>query len=496
MDNWSPRVKLFAGKAAASYHQAKLIIKLAHDVARVINSDPTTRGILKVVFLPNYSVSLAETIIPAADLSEQISTAGMEASGTGNMKFALNGALTIGTLDGATNIEILERVGAENIFIFGLEADGVAERRARGLDAGDVIGASPALAEVLDAIQTGVFSPDERDRYRGLVDGLRYHDYFMVCADFVAYYAAQRGVTALWRRKAAWRQASILNTAGVGWFSSDRARDPREHARTSFGGCRRRSGAAPRTPPPNHDPLRSSSPRGGCAPVFPMTEADIDAIVAARHPDPFSVLGPHETSAGLVIRAFVPGATALWLLDDAGARIAAFTRRHDAGFFETRLADRQQRFPYRLHAHNAGGAWDLHDPYAFPGVLGAMDDYLLLEGTHRVLYERLGAHPMRHEGVDGVQFAVWAPNASRASVVGDFNDWDGRRHQMRKRIDSGVWEIFAPGVTEGAVYKYEIIGRDGRLLPLKADPLGFAAELRPSTASVVARTGQSDMVRR
>ncbi len=232
MRDWTPRVKLFAGKAAASYHEAKLIIKLANDVARVINGDPTVRGILKVVFLPNYSVSLAEAIIPAADISEQISTAGMEASGTGNMKLALNGALTIGTLDGA-NIEIRDRVGAENMFIFGLEADGVAARRGRGLDAGDVIAASPALAEVLDAVQSGVFSPDERDRYRGLVDGLRYHDYFMVCADFDAYYAAQRSVTALWRQKAAWWQASILNTAGVGWFSSDRA--IREYASTIWG---------------------------------------------------------------------------------------------------------------------------------------------------------------------------------------------------------------------------------------------------------------------
>jgi starch phosphorylase len=222
MSDWTPRVKIFAGKAAASYQTAKLIIKLAHDVARVINSDPTVRNALKVVFLPNYSVSLAETIIPAADLSEQISTAGMEASGTGNMKFALNGALTIGTLDGA-NVEIREHVGPENIFIFGLTAEEVAARRAHGIDATEAIEASPMLAEVLDAVQSGVFSPDDRDRYRGLVDSLRYHDYFMLCADFDSYYDAQRGIAALWNRPEAWWKAAIMNTAGVGWFSSDRA---------------------------------------------------------------------------------------------------------------------------------------------------------------------------------------------------------------------------------------------------------------------------------
>ncbi len=222
MNSWAPRVKLFAGKAAAAYHQAKLIIKLAHDVARVINGDPAVRDMLRVVFLPNYSVSLAEAIIPAADLSEQISTAGMEASGTGNMKLALNGALTIGTLDGA-NLEIREQVGAESMFIFGLEVEAVAERRRAGCDAEDVIAASPLLAEVLDAVESGVFSPDEPDRYRNLVDQLRHHDYFMVCADFDAYHATQRDISALWHQPVEWWQASILNTAGVGWFSSDRA---------------------------------------------------------------------------------------------------------------------------------------------------------------------------------------------------------------------------------------------------------------------------------
>ncbi|HEY8289985.1 MAG TPA: glycogen/starch/alpha-glucan phosphorylase [Acetobacteraceae bacterium] len=219
---WTPRVKIFAGKAAAGYHQAKLIIKLVHDVARVVNADPMVREVLQVVFLPNYSVSLAETIIPAADLSEQISTAGMEASGTGNMKLALNGALTIGTLDGA-NIEIREHVGAENMYIFGLTAEDVAARRWHGIDSGDAIATSPVLADALAAVESGMFSADEPDRYRALVHALRHHDYFMVCADFDAYHATQRAVADRWRDKQAWWQAAILNTAGVGWFSSDRA---------------------------------------------------------------------------------------------------------------------------------------------------------------------------------------------------------------------------------------------------------------------------------
>lgn len=223
MKDWVPRVKIFAGKAAASYRQAKLIIKLAHDIARTINHDPTVRGMLKVVFLPNYNVSLAEQIIPAADLSEQISTAGMEASGTGNMKLALNGALTIGTLDGA-NIEIRERVGSDNIFIFGLTAEEIEQRREQcGLNAEDAVSASPRLAETLAAIRSGVFSPDDPGRYVGLVDGLVHGDRFMVCADFEAYWEMQRRVAERWRDSEQWWRAAILNTANVGWFSSDRA---------------------------------------------------------------------------------------------------------------------------------------------------------------------------------------------------------------------------------------------------------------------------------
>ena len=223
-----PRVKIFAGKAAASYHQAKLIIKLATDVAKVVNADEDMRGLLKVVFLPNYNVSLAEVIIPAADLSEQISTAGMEASGTGNMKLALNGALTIGTLDGA-NVEIKERVGADNIFIFGLTAAEVEASRAKGIDAREAIAASPRLADALQAVAMGVFSQDDPNRYAQLVDTLTYYDHFLISKDFDAYWEAQALVDARWRDQKAWRRSTILNTARVAWFSSDRT--IREYAR-------------------------------------------------------------------------------------------------------------------------------------------------------------------------------------------------------------------------------------------------------------------------
>jgi glycogen phosphorylase len=223
-----PRVKFFGGKAAPSYVNAKLIIKLANDVARVINRDPTVRGLLKIVFLPNYNVSLAEVMVPAADLSEQISTAGMEASGTGNMKFALNGALTIGTLDGA-NVEMQEHVGADNIVIFGLTAEEVAERRRSGYSPRDVIAQSPELSQALSSISSGVFSPDDPDRYRGLMDGIYNTDWFMVAADFDAYTEAQRKVDAIWRDPQLWAEKSILNTARMGWFSSDRT--IREYAR-------------------------------------------------------------------------------------------------------------------------------------------------------------------------------------------------------------------------------------------------------------------------
>ncbi len=230
--DWVPRVKIFGGKAAPSYHNAKLIIKLANDIARRVNADPSVAGLLKVVFVPNYNVTLAERIIPAADLSEQISTAGMEASGTGNMKFALNGALTIGTLDGA-NIEIKDRVGDENIVIFGMTADKVSALRADGYDPRAMIEGSSELHQAVEAVASGVFSPDDPDRYKGLMGGLYDSDWFMVAADFDAYASAQREVDARWSDPAGWRKAAIHNIANVGWFSSDRTIG--EYARDIWG---------------------------------------------------------------------------------------------------------------------------------------------------------------------------------------------------------------------------------------------------------------------
>jgi starch phosphorylase len=218
---WVPRVKVFAGKAAPSYWNAKLVIKLINDVAQVINNDPSVRELLKVVFLPNYNVSLAEIVMPAADLSEQISTAGLEASGTGNMKFALNGAVTIGTLDGA-NIEMLDAVGKDNMIIFGLTAEEVTAKRARTEVPRAAIDASPALREALEMISSGVFSPDDPNRYRDLIGGLYDHDWFMVARDFDAYAAAQKQVDGLWQNRRKWYSMAIRNTAHMGWFSSDR----------------------------------------------------------------------------------------------------------------------------------------------------------------------------------------------------------------------------------------------------------------------------------
>ncbi len=219
--NWTPRVKIFGGKAAPGYFAAKEIIHLINDVAKVVNNDPVTRDLLQVVFPENYNVSMAELIIPAADLSEQISTAGKEASGTGNMKFALNGAATIGTLDGA-NVEIREHVGKDNFFLFGLTAEEVVARRSEHDYSRAAIHASPRLQHVLNQVANGEFSPEDPQRYRGLVGRLYDHDYFLVTCDFEDYYATQRRVDQAYQDRNGWTRLTALNTARMGWFSSDR----------------------------------------------------------------------------------------------------------------------------------------------------------------------------------------------------------------------------------------------------------------------------------
>ncbi|MBW8784053.1 MAG: 1,4-alpha-glucan branching protein GlgB [Novosphingobium sp.] len=214
-----------------------------------------------------------------------------------------------------------------------------------------------------------------------------------------------------------------------------------------------------------------------------LSRDEADALLAARHGDPFAVLGPHRTPQGVLVRALVPGAERLQL--EADGVTAGLERTDPDGLFEGLFTD--ELGPYRLRAFAGEASWELEDPYRFGPVLGALDDHLLLEGNHQRLWERLGAHRLTHEGAEGVAFAVWAPNARRVAVVGRFNHWDGRRHGMRKRIDSGIWEIFVPGIGAGDPYKYEIIGASGEIEPLKADPFGFGSELRPATASVVER---------
>ena len=219
--NWVPRVKIFGGKAAPGYAVAKEIIRLINDVANVVNNDPLTGDLLKIIYPANYNVSMAERLIPASDLSEQISTAGKEASGTGNMKFMMNGAVTIGTLDGA-NVEILQEVGEDNFFLFGLTADQVAKRREVPDHAKKAIESSQSLMDVLQMIAEGRFSPDEPERYHGLVHRVWHSDYFLVASDYAAYDAAQARVDQAYADRDAWVAMAALNTARSGFFSSDR----------------------------------------------------------------------------------------------------------------------------------------------------------------------------------------------------------------------------------------------------------------------------------
>jgi len=216
-------------------------------------------------------------------------------------------------------------------------------------------------------------------------------------------------------------------------------------------------------------------------------DPQVEAIVEGRHDDPFSFLGMHQTATGICVRAMLPAAQEMAVVESATGKIAAKgVRTHRDGLFVATSADRREPFRYRLRISSGAVQTEFDDVYRFSPVLGELDIYLLVEGNHLASYQKLGAHPVIHEGTEGVAFALWAPNARRVSVVGDFNAWDGRRMPMRRREASGFWELFVPGLRPGRLYKYEILGAGGRLQPLKADPHAERSERPPGTASVVA----------
>ncbi len=216
--------------------------------------------------------------------------------------------------------------------------------------------------------------------------------------------------------------------------------------------------------------------------MTPPPAAAIRALVDGRHADPFSLLGVFAGPGGTFARAFIPGAEAAEAHSLSGEMLGTLARVDAAGLFEGAIEGAPQPLKYR--AQGLGAQWWVTDPYTFGPVLGPMDDFFMGEGTHLRLHDKMGAHPIDHEGAQGTHFAVWAPNARRVAVVGDFNDWDPRRHGMRRRMDTGVWEIFLPDIGAGRAYKFAITGVDGAMQPLKADPFAFATELRPKTASI------------
>jgi 1,4-alpha-glucan branching enzyme len=216
----------------------------------------------------------------------------------------------------------------------------------------------------------------------------------------------------------------------------------------------------------------------------------ITALLEGTHADPFALLGVHEGPDGAFARAVLPGAETAEAHDLAGNNLGKLKRVDARGLFEGKVKGKRQPVKYRCTA--SGHEWWLTDAYSFGPVLGPTDDFLIAEGTHLRLFDKLGAHLIEHDGASGVHFAVWAPNARLVSLVGDFNDWDHRRHPMRRRSDIGVWEVFIPDIAAGRAYKFRIVGPDGTVLPLKADPYAFAAELRPATASLTARPAKPD----
>ncbi|MEO7247446.1 MAG: 1,4-alpha-glucan branching protein GlgB [Novosphingobium sp.] len=216
----------------------------------------------------------------------------------------------------------------------------------------------------------------------------------------------------------------------------------------------------------------------------------IAALLDGTHADPFSLLGIHEGPKGAFARAILPGAESAVAYDLSGTKLGPLKRLDARGLFEGKVKGGRQPVRYRCAAD--GHEWQITDPYSFGPVLGPIDDLLIAQGTHFRLFDKLGAHVMEHEGAQGVNFAVWAPNARQVSLLGDFNDWDRRRHPMRRRLDIGVWEMFIPDIGPGQAYKFCITGPDGAALPLKADPFAFGSELRPKTASLVVGAGKAD----
>ncbi|OYX92595.1 MAG: 1,4-alpha-glucan branching enzyme, partial [Novosphingobium sp. 35-62-5] len=216
----------------------------------------------------------------------------------------------------------------------------------------------------------------------------------------------------------------------------------------------------------------------------------IEALLNGTHADPFSVLGIHEGPDGAFTRAVLPGAEEATAWSLSGKKLGKLTRVDGRGLFEGKLDGPRQ--PVRYACKAGAHEWLVTDAFSFGPVLGPLDDFLIAQGTHQRLFDKMGAHLIEHEGASGVHFAVWAPNASLVSVVGDFNDWDHRRHPMRRRADIGVWEVFIPDIGEHRAYKYRITAADGTVLPLKADPYAQAAEFRPSTASVTAHPVKMD----
>jgi len=220
----------------------------------------------------------------------------------------------------------------------------------------------------------------------------------------------------------------------------------------------------------------------------PDERGDVARVVAGEHNDPYAVLGMHDgpTDGAVVVRCLLPGIDSVDVLESSTGVVRGSLAQVDAaGFFAATVSAPQGRFGYRLRITDHNGTRDIDDPYAFPPLLGELDVHLLAEGAHWRAYECLGAHPRTIEGVDGVAFAVWAPNAQRVSVVGPFNAWNGRVHAMRLRIECGVWEIFLPGIRPGASYKFEVLAQDGEIV-LKSDPYAFRTEAPPATVACVA----------